>query len=251
MVVLAIAVALCLIALLYASVGHGGASGYLAVLALSGAPADQVRATALSLNIGVSTIALIHFARSTRFRADLLARFAAAAAPCALLAGAFGALDQRAFNLAVSFVLVFAAFRMAMPTSKSEAQAGQPPPKLRATLPIGAAIGLLSGLIGVGGGIFLSAVLLIMRWATPKETAAVSAAFILMSSVAGLIGLTIQFGRPPVLVSEILFFVPAVLVGGWFGAHLGATKLNGIFFRRILAFVLLGAALKLGATAIA
>jgi uncharacterized membrane protein YfcA len=244
-------ISLVLIAMLYASVGHGGASGYLAVLALSGAPADQVRATALSLNIAVSAIAYVHFARSTRFRADLLFRFAVAAVPSALLAGAFGSLDQRAFNLAVSLVLVFAAFRMAMPTTKSEARVGQSAPALRTTLPIGAAIGLLSGLIGVGGGIFLSPVLLIMRWATPKETAAVSAAFILVSSIAGLIGLTIQFGRPPVLVSEILFFAPAVLVGGWIGAHLGATRLNGIMFRRILAFVLLGAALKLGATAIA
>jgi uncharacterized membrane protein YfcA len=248
--VLALAAVLCLIAMLYASVGHGGASGYLAVLALSGAPSDQVRATALSLNIAVSTIAFVHFARSTRFRADLLIRFAVAAVPCALLAGAFGSLDQNAFNLAVSFVLVFAAFRMAMPTTKSEAQAGQPAPRMRITLPIGAAIGLLSGLIGVGGGIFLSPVLLIMQWATPKETAAVSAAFILLSSVAGLVGLAIQFGRPPVLVSEILFFVPAVLIGGWVGAYLGATRLDGVLFRRILAFVLLGAAFKLGASTV-
>lgn len=249
--VFVLAALLCVIAMLYASVGHGGASGYLAVLALSGAPADQVRATALSLNIVVSTIAFIHFARSSRFRADLFLRFAAAAVPCALLAGALVSLDQRAFNIAVSLVLLFAAWRMAMPTTRPEAQAGQIPPKLRTALPIGAAIGLLSGLIGVGGGIFLSPVLLIMRWATPKETAAVSAAFILVSSVAGLVGLTIQFGRPPVLVSDILLFVPAVLVGGWTGARVGSTRFNGALLRRILAFVLLAAALKLGAGAIA
>jgi len=245
---LVLAIVLCFIALLYASVGHGGASGYLAVLALSGAPADQIRATALSLNIAVSSIALLHFARSTPFRTDLLFRFAVAAVPCALLTGAMGSLDQRAFNLAVSFVLIFAGFRMALPTTKPEAQAGQAAPKLRATLPIGATIGLLSGLIGVGGGIFLSPVLLMMRWATPKETAAVSAAFILVSSTAGLLGLTIQFGRPPVLVSEIIFFVPAVLIGGWLGAYFGATRLNGLLFRRILAVVLIGAAFKLGST---
>jgi len=110
--VFALAGVLCPIALLYASVGHGGASGYLAVLALSGASPDQVRATALSLNIAVSTVAIVHFARSTRSRTDLLLRFAAAAVPGALLAGAFGSLDQRALSLAVPVGLLFAAFKL-------------------------------------------------------------------------------------------------------------------------------------------
>lgn len=246
---LIIAFALGLIALLYATVGHGGASGYLAVLALSGRAPEEVRATALLLNVLVSSIGVWRFAGSVAVRWSLWARFAVSAAPCALLAGAFGDLNQGAFNIGVAIVLLFAAWRLAIPAAR-DVEALRPLPKLGVALPIGACIGVASGLIGVGGGIFLSPLLLLMRWAGARETAAISAAFILLSSLAGLVGVAIQYGEIPINARDFGLFAVAALIGGWVGATIGAGALSGLVFRRLLAAALIIAALKLTMRAI-
>jgi len=245
----AVALSLFVLALLYASVGHGGASGYLAVLALSGEPADQVRATALLLNIIVSPLSLVHFRRRACFRGKLLLPFAAAAVPSAMLAGSLGSLDQRAFGFGVSIVLLFAAWRMALPPLTRVSSELRDEPPLAVSLAVGACIGAVSGLIGVGGGIFLSPLLILRRWATPKETAAVSAAFILLSSSAGLTGLAIQFGAPPIVLHESGTYAATAFFGGWIGARFAADRFSAVQLRRTLAFVLFLAAIKLAINA--
>lgn len=238
-----IAAALLFVAIVYASVGHGGASGYLAVLALAGEPPDTIRPTALSLNVIVSTVALLRFAGRGHFRWRLFWPFAVTAVPCAFLAGWRWSLDEGAYRIAIAAVLLFAAWRLAT-ASKTERDAHAPAP-LAAALPIGAAIGLVSGLIGVGGGIFLSPILILCGWASAREAAAASAAFILVSSLAGIAGLVAQFGALNVRSPDIALFALAVLIGGVVGSTIGASRAPQTMLRRILAFVLLFAAIKL------
>ncbi|TVS00774.1 MAG: sulfite exporter TauE/SafE family protein [Phycisphaerales bacterium] len=238
------AIALALVALLYASVGHGGASGYLAVLAITGQPPETVRATALSLNIVVASIALARFARRSGLRLDLLIPFAAAAVPCAFIAGRFWSLDEQAYRVAIALVLLFAAWRLAI-SPKDTGESPRKPPSLPVALAIGSAIGLISGLIGVGGGIFLSPVLILFRWATAKQAAGVAAAFVVLSSIAGLSGLGLQLGTLPVHAGELGLFAACVAVGGFIGAELGSGRFETRLLRRALSVVLVIAALKL------
>lgn len=238
------AITLALVATLYASVGHGGASGYLAVLAITGHPPETVRATALSLNIIVSSIALARFAKSAGLRVNLLVPFAIAAVPCAFIAGRFWSLDERVYRVAIALVLVFAAWRLSI-RPPSETKPVRKPPPVPVALGIGAGIGLISGLIGVGGGIFLSPVLILLGWATAKEAAGVAAAFVLLSSIAGLSGLYLQLGALPLHTGELGLFAAGVAVGGFVGASLGAARFNPLLLRRALSVVLLIAALKL------
>ncbi len=238
------AVLLALIAMLYASVGHGGASGYLAVLAITGYPPETVRATALGLNIVVSSIALVRFARRAGLRLDLLLPFAASAVPCAFLAGRFWSLDEQAYRVAIALVLLFAAWRLAI-KPKDTGESRRKPPPLPVALAIGAVIGLASGLIGVGGGIFLSPLLILLQWATAKQAAGVAAAFVLLSSIAGLSGLYLQLGTLPLHPGEFTIFAAAVSVGGFIGAELGSGRFDTQLLRRALSVVLVIAALKL------
>lgn len=240
--------ALLVIAMLYATVGHGGASGYLAVLALSGRPTEEVRATALSLNVIVSTIALLRFTRRSRLRWRLLMPFAIGAVPLALFAGWQWSLSDFTYRVAVALVLVFAAWRLAMVREPSSPRIDQKPshgPSWPVAVGCGAVIGVASGLIGVGGGIFLSPLLLLTGWANARETAAVSAGFILLSSLAGLTGLTIQYDYLPVQWQELLWFALAATIGGYIGSGLGANRFSPILFRNVLAVVLVFAAIKL------
>jgi hypothetical protein len=242
------AVALLVIALLYATVGHGGASGYLAVLALSGRPAEEVRATALILNVVVSSIALLRFTRTSGLRWRLLAPFAIGAVPLALLAGWKWSLSDSAYRIAVGLVLVLAAWRLTMIQEPPGLRVDRTQPQGPAwpvAVGFGAMIGVASGLIGVGGGIFLSPLLLLAGWANARETAAVSAGFILLSSLAGLTGLAIQFDGLPVRWEELLWFALAATIGGYIGSGLGAKRFSPILFRRALAVVLVFAAVKL------
>ncbi|MGP1346119.1 MAG: sulfite exporter TauE/SafE family protein [Phycisphaerales bacterium] len=240
-----VALALGVIALLYASVGHGGASGYLAVLALGGYPPDMVRATALTLNIGVASIAAARFARVSRLRLDLLWPFALTAVPCAFIAGRFWTLDESAYRIAIAGVLLFAAWRLSLRAPRRDDETPRRSPPLVAALLIGATIGSASGLIGVGGGIFLSPVLILCRWANPRDTAGVSAVFIVLSSVAGLLGLGLQLGTLPLRPLETGIFIAAACIGGAIGAGLGARRFNPFLLRRVLAAVLGIAAVKL------
>ena len=235
--------ALFVIAFLYASVGHGGASGYLAILALAGMESATIRPIALILNLLVSAVALLRFVRHGHFSWSILLPFAVTAVPCAFIAGRFWSLDARYYRIALGITLIFAAWRLLISTSNTADQIKKIP--LLPALAIGGVIGLVSGLIGVGGGIFLSPILILCYWATPRQTAAVSAAFILFSSIAGLAGLGLQSGGFHLDVRQVALYAVAAVAGGFVGSSLGASRFDPLALRRVLAVVLIVAAVKL------
>ena len=226
-------------AVLYSSVGHGGASGYLAAMALFGVDPAVMKPTALVLNIIVSAIATIKFYRSGCFNLSLFWQFALGSIPCAFLGGSI-VIPTQIYKPIVGIVLLYAAARLG-------AIGGSSPPQQPRSLPVwlaiglGMAIGLLSGLTGVGGGIFLSPLLLLMGWATMKQAAGVSAAFILVNSIAGLLGYLTKF---PSLPSSLWLWSIVVAAGGWVGAEYGSKRIGSQRLQYLLAIVLAIAGVK-------
>ena len=227
-------------AALYSMVGHGGASAYLAAMALFGLAPAVMKPTALVLNILVSAIGTVQFARAGRFSWRTFWPFALAAVPLAFVGGAI-TLPAVLYRRVVGVVLVYAALRLWQRAGAVAESAARPAPKA-AALPLGAGIGFLAGLTGVGGGIFLSPVLVLARWADVRTTAGVSAAFILVNSIAGLLGNVASVrALPPGLPVLAL----AAVAGGLIGSTLGSRRLPSPTLRRLLAAVLAIAAWKL------
>jgi uncharacterized membrane protein YfcA len=240
----ALAVAIGAVALLYASVGHAGATGYIAVMTLFGIGPDVIRPTALVLNVLVASIASVQFFRAGHFRGGLFWPLAAASVPCALLGGAIR-LPTETFEKLVGAVLVVSAIRLlydAWPTRSRRAVTPISPPVPPVLAAIGGGIGLLSGLTGVGGGVFLTPLLLALRTAPVKEVAAITAPFILVNSLAGLAG-GLATGRPLPPVS--LPVIAAAVLGGVIGSHLGAFRLPVRVIQLLMAAVLAIASVKL------
>jgi uncharacterized protein len=235
---LLIGVAIAVVAFLYSSVGHAGASGYIAVLTLAELAPDDIKPTALILNIFVATITSWQFARQGHFSWPLFWPFAVLAVPCALLGG-YQNLPIAIFKILVGAVLVASAIRLlAKPTPDSETHQ----PALAVALPIGAALGLLSGLTGTGGGIFLTPLLLMMRWANTKTAAGVSAMFILVNSIAGLTGHLISTRYVPALAFQLAVIA---VCAGFAGSYLGSQRFSSMTIKRLLAAVLIIAGAKL------
>lgn len=232
-------------ALLYSSVGHGGASGYLAAMALFSVAPEVMKPAALVLNLFVAGIGTYRYARAGCFAWNTFWPFAVLSVPFAFLGGAWK-LPELSYRLLLGVVLVFASWRLAVRQS-AHAPAMKRPIVLPAALALGAGIGLLSGLTGVGGGIFLSPVLLLLGWAEIRRTAAVSAAFILVNSLAGLTGHALMghLQKVQVLPQQVYLWVPAAVLGGLIGSELGSRRLTPMTMRRLLAAVLLVAALKM------
>lgn len=230
-----------LVAVAYASVGHGGASGYLAVLSFFGAAPAALAPSALCLNLLVSGTSFVAYWRAGHFAAGLLWPFLLTSIPGAFLGG-LTSVGAATYSLLLGVGLLFAAYRLASAGARAEEEPFLRPPPLWVALPIGAAIGFVSGLIGVGGGIFLSPLLILFKWADAKRTAAVSAAFIWVNSVAGLSG---HWLRTPVDWSGLLPLTAAAFAGGLLGSYLGAQRFRGLWLRRILGVVLVVATLKL------
>jgi uncharacterized membrane protein YfcA len=236
-----------LVALLYASVGHAGATGYIAVMTLLGLPAATIRPTALALNVVVATIATVQFTRAGHFRPGLFWPLAIASVPCAFLGGSI-ALPTRLLESVLAAVLLAAAGRMLLDLRQPSPDASGPPdvapparrPEMLAAL--GGGIGLLSGLTGVGGGVFLTPALLALAAAPVKAVAAVTAPFILVNSLAGLAG-GLLAGRG--LPTAGLSVVAAAVVGGAIGSQLGAFRLPARTLRLLMACVLVMASAKL------
>jgi uncharacterized membrane protein YfcA len=227
-------------ALLYSSVGHGGASGYLAAMALFGIAPDVMKPTALVLNLFVASVGTFRYARAGCFSWDIFWPFAVTSIPFAFLGGMWR-LPPSAYKLILGSVLLFAAWRLAIKQS-AHAPEGPRPIVLPLALLFGGIIGLLSGLTGVGGGIFLSPLLLLLGWADIRKTAGVSVTFILVNSVAGLLG---HIGSVKSLPYEIIWWVPAAFIGGLIGTELGSRRLTPLVMRRLLAAVLVVAGLKM------
>jgi len=239
-VVALLAAGMLLAAFGYAAVGHGGASAYLAAMALAGVAPEQMRPIALVLNILVSTIATYKFHRAGHFRWRLFWPFAAVSIPLAYLGGAV-TLPGQAYRVLVGLVLLYAAWQLWR--SRGEEMRSLREPPVPAAMAIGALMGLLAGLTGVGGGIFLSPLLLMLGWAGTKQTSAVAAPFILVNSVAGLAALFIAGTAS--LPGYVGILAPAVLVGGWLGAEYGSRRFANPLVRRVLAVVLALAGAKM------
>lgn len=226
------------IAFLYSSVGHAGASGYIAVMTLFGLSAATIKPTALVLNILVASIGTWQFWRAGHFSWRLFWPFAVLAIPMAFVGGYLN-LPTHAFKVVVGIVLLCSAFFFIFrPSNDTEAH----PPKAVVAIPVGGALGLLAGLTGTGGGIFLTPLMLIMRWGLTKPTAAVSALFIWVNSIAGLAGNASSTKNFPKFA---LILVVATLVGGTVGSYFGSRRFNHLVIKRLLAVVLIVAGIKL------
>lgn len=227
-------------AVLFASVGHGGASGYLAVMAVFGLAPEQMKPAALVLNIIVSSIALSRYARAGCFSWALFWPFAIASIPCAYLGGLLN-LPELYYKPLVGLALVYAAAHF-MGNAVRPHYAVQRP-RRGAVLALGAVLGFLSGLTGVGGGIFLSPVLILLRWAPVRHVSGVASAFILVNSVAGLAGFL--SGHAAQLPEGLPLWALMAALGGWVGAGFGSTRFSHPAIKRCLALVLLLVGLKM------
>jgi len=232
-------------ALLYSSVGHGGASAYLAAMAMFSVAPEVMKPAALVLNLCGAGIGTFRYARAGCFSWNTFWPFALLSVPFAFVGGAWK-LPEMTYRLVLGGVLLFAAWRMAARQS-AHASVVKRPIVLPAALALGAAIGLLSGLTGIGGGIFLSPLLLLMGWAEIRQTAAVSAAFILVNSFAGLTGHALMghLQHVGIVPYQVYLWIPAAGLGGLIGSELGSRRLTPMTMRRLLATVLLVAALKM------
>jgi uncharacterized membrane protein YfcA len=233
-----IVLAILIVAILYSSVGHGGASGYLAVMAFLAVAPDVTKPTALTLNVFVASIATFQFCRRGYFDWKVFAPFAALSVPMAFVGGMI-TLPTQIYRPLLGLVLLLAAIRLAWNFASERAIVK---PSIWLALIIGAIIGLLSGLVGVGGGIFLTPVLLLTNWTETKKAAGISAMFILVNSIAGLLGNYAQISALPV---NVWLWVVAAVGGGIIGSSLGSGYFESITLRRVLAIVLLTAGVKL------
>jgi len=228
-----------LVAGLYASVGHGGASGYLALMTLLSMPIATIKPVALMLNIAVSLIAFIQFYRSGFFNKKLFIPLAIASVPAAY-AGGLLSIDAHVYKQLLGGLLFISAIRLAMPLKK-EAIVIQHF-NIVLVVMIGASIGFLSGMIGIGGGIILSPLLILVRYSDIKTTSGISALFIFVNSIAGLLG---QMHQGIVFSSSMSVMIAVAIAGGLIGSYIGARQLNISMLKKVLAVVLFIASLKL------
>jgi len=231
-----------IVAYLYAGVGHGGASGYLALFAVLGIAAPEITPAALALNILVAGMGSVHYYRAGHLRINLLVPFAVTSIPAAFLGGLLD-VPRDFFSMILGIALLLSAWRLLFfrTGDRASKELHGLALWLRA-LPIGAVLGFLAGMIGIGGGVFLSPLLLLLRWADVKRTAAVSAVFIVLNSISGLTG---HLQHVSFSVLTILPLAAVVGFGGYFGSRAGAWTLKPRTIRVILGVVLVLAGTKL------
>lgn len=230
---------LSLVAFLYSSVGHGGASGYLAVMAIIGVAPAMMKSSALVMNLAVSLFSFIGFYRAGHFRLKLFLPFALASIPMAFVGGTM-TLSDSIYKKILAVCILFSIVRLVY---KFDTDENNRPIPIWAGVLSGGLIGLLSGMIGIGGGIILSPLMLLMRWANLKETAAVSALFIFVNSLSGLYGQLQKGGIS--LPENMQWAVLATIIGGLAGSYFGSQKFNIPTLKKLLAVGLVIACLKL------
>jgi uncharacterized membrane protein YfcA len=228
-----------MVAFLYSSVGHGGASGYLALMAIFSMSPEVMKPTALMLNLFVSIVSFIQFYRGGHFKWKLFLPFALASVPFAFLGGMVH-IDAVIYKRLLGFLLLIPILRFLFFRNAAASELRNPNRLL--SLQIGASIGFLSGLIGIGGGILLSPILLLLKWADQKQTAAISALFIFVNSLSGLGG---QMVKGITFSKEMWIYVLVAFVGGLLGAYYGSLKFNQNVIKYMLASVLIVASYKL------
>jgi uncharacterized membrane protein YfcA len=227
-------------AAIYASVGHGGASAYLAILSLYGITHDQMATNALVLNVLVAGVALITYARAGHLSTRLTLPFLVCSIPGAYVGGLLR-VSPRVYGLLLAVALAFAAVRLWWTPGERASR----PVAWSVALPVGAVIGLLSGIVGVGGGIFLSPLMILAGWAGTKSTSATAAVFIAFNSAAGLVG---RASRGALILGPVWPLIAVAFAGGLIGSRLGAYALLPLHLRRILAALLFFVAVKTLAT---
>ena len=228
-----------IVAFFYASVGHGGASGYLALMALFSFPPAMMKQTALLLNLFVAGSAFYHYYRAGHFNKTLFIYFALGSIPAAYFGGS-ASIDLWLYKKILGFFLFITVLRMLF-KNEVEIQDTKKSPVFLALF-IGLVIGYFSGLIGIGGGIILTPVILLLRWGSMKTAAAVSALFIWVNSASGLIG---QFNSGVLLSSNAFILVSFALIGGLLGSYYGSQRWNNRKLEYFLALVLTSAGIKL------
>jgi uncharacterized protein len=228
-----------LVAFLYASVGHGGASGYLALMVIFSFSPDVMKPTALLLNLFVSLTSFYQFYRGKHFHWKTFLPLALASVPMAFLGGMIS-VDASIYKKILGIFLLLPIIRFLFFKNASAEELKNPQWPL--SIFIGAGIGFLSGLIGIGGGIILSPILLLLKWTDQKQTAAISALFIFVNSLSGLTG---QLVKGISFSSDMLVYVFIAFAGGLCGAYLGALKFNQTVIKYLLAVVLIVASYKL------
>lgn len=236
--ILLLCAAILVVAFLYSAVGHAGASGYIAVMTLFGLTPQVIKPSALVLNILVATLTAWQFWRAGHFSWPLFWPFALGSTPLAFLGG-YVNLPTHLFKILIGLVLLYSALRFFLEANTSEESQ---PPRKPVAFGIGAGLGLLSGLTGTGGGIFLTPLLIFLRWAKTKTASGVSAMFILVNSIAGLLG---NFSSTRQLPAFALPIAVAAITGGAFGSYLGSRQFSVSLVKRLLATVLVIAGLKL------
>ncbi|WP_205510658.1 sulfite exporter TauE/SafE family protein [Longitalea arenae] len=228
-----------IVAFLYASVGHGGASGYLALMALFGIAPEVMKPTALMLNLFVSLTSFIQFYRGKHFKWQIFLPFAIASIPMAYLGGLIH-IDGDIYKKILGLLLLIPVIRFWFFSNLDVT--GFRPANGMLSLVIGGTIGFISGLIGIGGGIILSPILLMLKWTDQKQTAAISALFIFVNSIAGLLG---QLQKGIHFSADMYWYVAVAFIGGLAGAYFGALRFKQAVLKNILASALLVASIKL------
>lgn len=228
-------------ATLYASVGHAGASAYLAAMALVGVTPAEMRPTALVLNLFVATIVVGRFASAGHLPWRSLVPLIAGSIPAAFIGGSID-LPGEVYRPLVALILLAGAWRLGTSRTDEAAEDARSGVPLMAGIGAGAAIGLLAGLTGTGGGIFLTPLLVLAAWTGTRDAAGLSGAFILVNSISGLAGIA---GGGLQLPPELPLWIAAVVAGGLLGSWIGAQRFSILNLRRALAFVLVLAAAKL------
>jgi uncharacterized membrane protein YfcA len=228
-----------IVAFLYASVGHGGASGYLALMVLFSFAPSAMKSSSLILNIFVSFISFYQYYKGGHFKWKLFLPFVITSIPASFI-GAYITLDTLVYKKILGALLIFPILRLFGIIGKESEEIKEV--RWLFALITGAIIGLLSGMIGIGGGIILSPIILLMHWGNMKQTAAVSALFIFVNSISGLVGL---LSKGTVIDPHVYILLFVAIAGGTAGAYFGSKQFKNKTLKAILATVLVIASVKL------